>query len=134
MKTTGAYPENMPRDECLRLMATTGVGRIIYTRRAMPAVELIAFSLDGGDIVVQTMRDQIAAAIRDSIVAFEADQVSPHDESGWTVTVIGQAHEDVSSSPGGHSSPDGREHVIRIRPELVTGFRIAIPAVARVAA
>jgi len=101
-------------------MATASVGRIIYTRRALPAVELVSFALEGGDIVVQTMRDPVISAIRDSVVAFEADQVSPHDMNGWTVTVIGRACE--------------REHVIRIRPEIVTGRRFAMPAAAQVAA
>jgi uncharacterized protein len=124
MQITGTYPQNMPRDECLRLMATTGVGRIIYTRRALPAVELVPFVLEGGDVVVRTIRDQVASAIRDSVVAFEADQVSPRDRIGWTVTVIGRTREDG----GGAHSPDGREHVIRIRPEVVAGIRFAIPA------
>jgi len=42
MRDTGTYPENLPRGECLRLMSTVGVGRIIYSRQAMPAVELVS--------------------------------------------------------------------------------------------
>jgi hypothetical protein len=124
METTGTYPQSMPRDECLRLMATAGVGRIIYTRHALPAVELVSFSLDGGDVVVGAIRDPAASAIRDSVVAFQADQVSPHDMSGWTVTVIGWARADAGSPcPAGREYAGGHEYVIRISHEVVTGFR-----------
>ena len=118
MQTTGARPETMPRDECLRLLATTGIGRIIYTRHALPTVELVKpFTLESGDIVARTVLESLGAAVRDSVVAFEADQVDLHDRSGWAVTVIGTAR--CSSSPGGY------EHVIRIRQEIVTGLRFA---------
>jgi hypothetical protein len=125
MQTTGTRPETMPRDECLRLLATTGIGRIIYTRHALPAVELVTFTLDSGDIVARTVLESLGAAVRDSVVAFEADDVDPHG-SGWAVTVIGTAR--------CYSSPGGYEHVIRIRPEIVTGLHFAVPATPQVAA
>jgi hypothetical protein len=56
MQTAGTRPENIPRGECLRLMATAGVGRIIYTRQALPAVELVSFALDRGDLVVHLLQ------------------------------------------------------------------------------
>jgi hypothetical protein len=126
MHTTGARPETMPREECLRLLATTGIGRIIYTRHALPAVELVTFALESGDIVARTVLESLVAAVRESVVAFEADRVDPHDRSGWAVTVIGTAR--CSSSPGGY------EHVIRIRQEIVTGLHFAVPATPRFAA
>jgi uncharacterized protein len=126
MHTTGTHQESIPRGECLQLVAAASVGRIIYTRHALPAVELVTFTLEGSDIVVRTMPEPLTAVIRDSVIAFEADQVSPHDWSGWIVTVIGTAR--CSSSAGGHG------HVIRIRPEIVTGLRLAPPAAPPLAA
>jgi len=41
-------PEACPGDECFTLMASVPVGRIIYTRRALPAVELVNFAFDHG--------------------------------------------------------------------------------------
>jgi hypothetical protein len=84
----------LSREQCLRLMATAPVGRIIYTRQAMPAVELVNFTIDGGDIVIRTASGgKLAAAIRGAIVAFEADQYDAVTHEGWSVTVIGQARE-----------------------------------------
>jgi hypothetical protein len=115
VRDTGVYPEDLPRGECLRLMSTVGVGRIIYTRQALPAVELVNFTLDGGDIVISTFRGQLASAVRDSVVAFETDQFSPQYKAGWNVTVIGRSREVAPLPVNGH------EHLLRVTPEIITG-------------
>ena len=115
MQDTGPSPENLPRGECLRLMSTVGVGRIVYTRRALPAVDLVNFTLDGADIVITTHRDDLASAVSASVVAFETDHFSPHNKTGWSVTVIGQVRE--TTSPG---SVAGHDHTLRVTPEIVS--------------
>ncbi len=46
------------------------VGRIVYTRQALPAVELVNFTLNNGDIVVRTdASGRLAAATRDAVDA-----------------------------------------------------------------
>ena len=45
MYSDGSALRQLSRDERLRLMASVPVGRVIYTRRAMPAVELVNFAL-----------------------------------------------------------------------------------------
>src|SRR5580692_1987932 len=115
MRSTGTDPEHLPRGECLRLMSTVGVGRIIYTRQALPAVELVNFTLDGGDIVISTFRSQLASAVRDSVVAFETDQFSAQYKAGWNVTVIGRSREVAPLPVNGH------EHLLRVTPEIITG-------------
>ena len=78
--------------ECLRLLASVPVGRIVYTRRAMPAVELVNFALDGGDIVIRTDPDgALAAATHHTVVAFEADEVDTATGQGWSVMAVGQS-------------------------------------------
>jgi hypothetical protein len=116
MQDTGTHSENLPRGECLRLMSTVGVGRIIYTRQALPAVELVNFAFDGGDVVISTVCDELASAARDSVVAFETDHFSPQYKAGWSVTVIGRSRE--VNHP---QSVTGHEHVLLITPEIVTG-------------
>ena len=54
MYSDGSALTQLPRDECLKLMASVPVGRVIYTRRALPAVELVNFAFDYGDIVLRT--------------------------------------------------------------------------------
>jgi len=76
MYSDGSAPRQLARNQCLTLMASVCVGRVIYTRRALPAVELVSFALDQGDIVVGTDRGgKLAAAARGAVVAFEADRL-----------------------------------------------------------
>jgi hypothetical protein len=116
MRDTDTNPQDLSRGECLRLMSTVGVGRIIYTRQALPAVELVNFTIDSGDIVISTVRDELASAARDSVVAFETDHFSPQYKAGWSVTVIGRSREKTSLRP-----VTGHEHLLRVTPEIVTG-------------
>ena len=56
MYSDGSALKQLSRDECLKLMASVPVGRVIYTRRALPAVGLINFALDQGDSVIRADR------------------------------------------------------------------------------
>jgi hypothetical protein len=138
MDPSGPAFRHLSRAECLRLMAAVTIGRIVYTRHALPAVELVSFALDHGDIIVRTDADgKLAAATRGTVVAFEADDVDIARRSGWSVTVVGQSQE--VTDPGeraqlerlGLSSwtPEAREHFIRITPGIVEGRQLHAPGV-----
>ena len=133
MYSNGAAPSQLSRDECLRLMASVPVGRIIYTRQALPAVDLVNFTLDRGDIIIRTDHSaKLAAATRGSVVAFEADSLDSAGQVGWSVTVIGQSHEVTDADEIsrleqiGLSSwaPGEHEHFIRISPGIVNGLQL----------
>jgi hypothetical protein len=120
----------LSREKCLRLMATAPVGRIIYTRRAMPAVELVNFTLDAGDIVIRTSSsDKLAAAIRGAIIAFEADEYDLATRTGWSVTAVGQAREvtdpvsiEKLRTTGPHPwVPGDHPYLMRITPGMLNG-------------
>ena len=130
MYSDGSALRQLTSDGCLRLLATVPIGRIIYTRQALPAVELVNFALESGDIVIRTDRGgKLATATRGAIVAFEADVVDPKRRSGWSVTAIGPARAvadpaDIVRLRGmGLDSwaPGVREHFIRITPQLLNG-------------
>ena len=138
MYSDGSAPPQLARGECLRLMASVSMGRIIYTRQALPAVELVNFALDLGDIVIKTDGDgKLAAATRHTIVAFEADCLDAQ-QAGWSITAIGPSREvtdpddisrlrkiDLNSWAQGNSWAHGtREHFIRFSPELLNGRRL----------
>ncbi len=100
--------EQMSRDECLRLMASVSVGRIVYTRRALPAVELVNFALDHGDIIIRTdSGGKLAVAIQHSVVAFEVDRLDADQRAGWSVTAIGQSREVTARADIGPAAQDG---------------------------
>ena len=130
MYSDGSALTQLPRDECLKLMASVPVGRVIYTRRALPAVELVNFVLDSGDIVLRTdPSGKLAAAVRGAVVAFEADCLDLENQSGWSVTAIGPSREVTDPEEIGRLqmiglrswAPGAREHFIRISPEILNG-------------
>ena len=133
MYSDDAAPRQLSRDECLRLMASVPVGRIIYTRQALPAVDLVNFTLDRGDIIIRVDRNgTLAGATRGAVVAFEADSLDPADQAGWSVTVIGQSSEVTDADEisrlerMGLSSwaPGQQQNFIRISPGILTGRQL----------
>ncbi|MGW7528833.1 pyridoxamine 5'-phosphate oxidase family protein [Streptomyces sp. NPDC054783] len=129
------YPNDgfreLGRQECLRLLATVPVGRIVYTRQALPAVVPVNFRLDGdGTVLLRTSASsQLARAVDGAVVAFEADAVDAVACSGWSVVVTGRAvvvtdtaELDRLDRIGPDSwVPSPQEAFVRIEPELVTG-------------
>ena len=126
------------RQECLRLLATARVGRIVHTRHALPAVLPVPFCLDAGSaVVVRTSAEsQLAGAIDRVVVAFQADEVDPAAHSGWSVVVTGRAT--VVTDPAEHgrlrrTGPRSwrvsrHDIFFRIEPELVTGSELGVRA------
>jgi hypothetical protein len=138
MDSNGPTLEHLSRDECMRLLASVSTGRIVYTRQALPAVELVNFALEDGDIIIRTdASGKLAAATSGAIVAFEADSVDPVDHTGWSVTAVGESRavadrqeilrlEQIALHPW---APGKRDHFIRIRPTILNGRRLsAAPA------
>lgn len=101
----------LPVSQCMELLASVPVGRIAYTRQALPAVDLVGYTLSDGIIVIKTSRrGTLAAAIGGSqIVAFEADQVDYQSRSGWSVTVVGHAQLVTGADEPVRRHPIGRQ-------------------------
>ncbi|MGI5119437.1 pyridoxamine 5'-phosphate oxidase family protein [Marinactinospora thermotolerans] len=125
--------EVLERAECLRLLAMAPIGRIVFTERALPAVQPVNFLVHGSDIVVRTSEgSRLARATRDAVVAFEVDEFDIEARTGWSVMVVGpcRAVEDPAQRaelerlPLRPWAPGPRTHFLRIAIELVTGRRI----------
>lgn len=145
MSTTGPDPvrhprglEPIPDDECLRLLGSVPIGRLVFTEHALPAVHPVNFVLAGPDVIIRTGQGpKLEAAQRGDVLAFQADAFDPLDHTGWSVMVIGHASVvvdidmlvsvvDVEHRPWA----TGRgHHVIRIAGERMTGRRLALDAV-----
>ncbi|GGQ07659.1 DNA-binding protein [Streptomyces pseudogriseolus] len=90
------------RQECLRLLGKVPVGRVVYTRHALPAVLPVNFTLDpDGSVVLCTSVDSgLVRAVDGVVVAFEADDFQAGRRSGWSVVVTGRA--EVVTDPAEH--------------------------------
>ncbi|MDP9868214.1 MULTISPECIES: pyridoxamine 5'-phosphate oxidase family protein [Streptosporangium] len=133
MKLDSAGLQVVFPQECMALLATAPIGRIVFTDRALPAVQPVNFVLDGTDIVIRTtVGSKLAAATRRTIVAFEADDFDPQGRTGWSVTVVGHARavDDpqeaarLAGLPLTPWAPGERDHFIVIAAEQVSGRRI----------
>jgi uncharacterized protein len=96
MLQTDSGARELTREECLALLPTVPIGRLVFTDRALPAIVPVNFVLDHGHIVVRTgASSTLAAAVRGSVVAFEVDDFDRASRNGWSVTVTGQARQVV---------------------------------------
>ncbi|MET8565116.1 pyridoxamine 5'-phosphate oxidase family protein [Streptomyces flaveolus] len=124
----------LDRQECLRLLAKVPVGRIVYTRQALPAVLPVNFGLDtDSSVLVRTSAtSDLVRAVDGVVVAFEADDFNTAEHSGWSVVVTGRAtavtdpaeHERLSRT-GPLSWVVTQDWIfLRIEAEMVTGREI----------
>ncbi len=133
MLQTESGARELTREECLSLLPTVPVGRLVFTDRALPAIVPVNFVIDHGRIVVRTgASSTLAAAVRGSVVAFEVDDFDRQARNGWCVTVTGQARQVVDEGElerlqeldlapwGGGDKP----HFVVIPIELVSGRRV----------
>ncbi|MDY0813901.1 pyridoxamine 5'-phosphate oxidase family protein [Kitasatospora purpeofusca] len=117
-----AAPESrLDAARSLELLRRAGVGRVVYTVGALPAVLPVRFRLDplGGVLLSTAPGSELARAVDGAVIAFEADEVDGADGTGWCVTLLGRAEvRRPSPAPGARAE-------IRIAPELVVGRRLA---------
>jgi Pyridoxamine 5'-phosphate oxidase len=124
----------LTRDESLRMMGSVPFGRVVFTSRALPAIQPVSHLLVGEQIII---RASLGAAIRSAVhgtgtvVAYQADLIDPAVRIGWSVVVIGRAHRVVSEALAVRYRRSLRpwideemDEVIAIDADLVTGCRI----------
>jgi nitroimidazol reductase NimA-like FMN-containing flavoprotein (pyridoxamine 5'-phosphate oxidase superfamily) len=131
--------EELDEAECLRLIASGGIGRIGFSGRYGPTVMPVNYQLYEGSIVFRTAQDsatdedlRTGIANAEYKVAFEIDDFDTAARTGWSVLIQGSAHhvesEAERASVGGAGVdpwPGGdRELFLRITPMRITGRRV----------
>ncbi|MGC9501577.1 pyridoxamine 5'-phosphate oxidase family protein [Streptomyces sp. WG7] len=121
----------LSRQECLRRLSQADVGRVIFTRDALPAVLPVNFLLepDGAVLLRTSASSEMARAVDGAVVAFEGDEVDAAAHAGWSVVVTGLASVVTDSTDHDRLTRAGPrswvawpdEVFVRIEPELVTG-------------
>jgi nitroimidazol reductase NimA-like FMN-containing flavoprotein (pyridoxamine 5'-phosphate oxidase superfamily) len=123
--------------EALRLLGSVSVGRVVFTRHALPTIRPVNHVLDNGHIVIRThegaartsrARESASSGV---VVAYEADTIDAATHLGWSVVATGFAHLVTDPQelaryqrllhPWVHQTMD---YAVRIRPDLVTGIRL----------
>lgn len=119
--------------ESLALLRTERVGRLVYTRRALPAITPVNFVLRDGAIWIWTASTtSMAQAVRGAVVAFEVDRLDEATRTGWSVVALGVAELVLDAGEieramrlGPEPWVSGRmEHLLRIPLSMISGRRI----------
>lgn len=128
--------EGLTPRECLLLLGTISLGRVVFTARAMPAVRLVSHLVVGDRLIVRADSGAaITSVVRaGTVVAYQADTIDPAERLGWSTTVLGLAHQVTDRSMAAafrqalnHWGGDADDQVLSIKPEVMTGFRL-VPA------
>jgi hypothetical protein len=120
--------------ESMRLLASVSLGRVVFTVRALPAIRPVNHLVDGDYIIIRTgSGTPITSEVRaGTIVAYEADVIDPVEHVGWSVIVVGAAHQVTDPDKAAFYRQALRpwvtgtkDQVIAIHADMVTGFRLA---------
>ncbi|WP_405833447.1 MULTISPECIES: pyridoxamine 5'-phosphate oxidase family protein [unclassified Streptomyces] len=129
----------LDRTEALLLVATVSLGRIVFTQHALPAVRPVNHLIEDGDIIIRIHDGALASLVAPAdvpgvVVAYEADAIDPETHLGWSVVVTGYASLVTDAGEVDRYAELLRPWVaqpmagaLRIRPDLVTGFRVEAP-------
>ncbi len=125
--TGHAQLETLSQAECEHLLRSREVGRVAVNRRGQgPLVVPVNYTIDDtGAVVFRTEVGTKLAAITRGAVSFEVDHIVAGQHAGWSVLVVGLAHEiDVSTGAASTVEPWVRgpmARAVRIVPTTVTG-------------
>ncbi|WP_405952527.1 pyridoxamine 5'-phosphate oxidase family protein [Streptomyces prunicolor] len=121
--------------EALRLLGSVPMGRIAFTRRALPTIRPVNHIVDDGNIVIRTHEGAaltsrtLQADGPGVVVAYEADAIDPATHLGWSVVVTGYAHLVTDTRELARYQALLRpwvrqpmDYAVRIHPDLVTGL------------
>ncbi|MBP2325135.1 nitroimidazol reductase NimA-like FMN-containing flavoprotein (pyridoxamine 5'-phosphate oxidase superfamily) [Kibdelosporangium banguiense] len=130
--------EVLAEHECYQLLAKVPIGRIVFTDRALPAVQPVAFVLHENKVIIRTAaRSRLAIAATDTVVAFEVDEFTDDRvRTGWSVVAVGQAKpitdtDDLAAvrqlglRPWSAAAMD---HYLAIGIEIISGRRLPTPS------
>jgi nitroimidazol reductase NimA-like FMN-containing flavoprotein (pyridoxamine 5'-phosphate oxidase superfamily) len=130
----------LPREECLRLLASESVGRLaVNIGSGPPVIRPVNYVFDAcsQSIVFRTAEgSKFHALVQSAQAAFEVDRVEEASHTGWSVIIQGVT--DVVTRPSDIRRLDGlgvepwdpgqKVHWVHIRAWTVSGRRIVLTA------
>lgn len=123
--------EFLTEAECHQLLSRTWIGRVGVSIAGVATIFPVRYAMVGDDVVFFTGEGaKLDAATRGKTLTFEIDSYDPRRNAGWSVLVVGTAEEITRPDLYGrraetlHSAAPGvRNHIVRIRTDVVTGRR-----------
>jgi hypothetical protein len=84
-------PTTLSLERCRLLLGHGGIGRLVYTRHALPAVEAVRYRVAGNQLeLTAAPGTDWAGRVAGAVVAFETDRSDGELGIRWSVVVTGQ--------------------------------------------
>ncbi len=126
--------EALSHERCLELLRSQYLGRIGFVIDGQPQILPVNYAMLGSDVVFWTgAGSKLSAVDQNQAVAFEIDGATTISHDGWSVLVVGAAHEIVDNKTREVVKAlslrpwvaGARDHVVRITGQRISGRRIS---------
>jgi nitroimidazol reductase NimA-like FMN-containing flavoprotein (pyridoxamine 5'-phosphate oxidase superfamily) len=126
--------EVLSRETCLELLAGEVVGRVGVASHGAPRILPVNYVLDGDAVVFRTAAGTKLDDGPRAPACFEIDHFDRESRTGWSVVVLGRLEEvtqydrtwnHVQELPIDPWAAGDKDHVLRLRPDVISGRRIA---------
>jgi nitroimidazol reductase NimA-like FMN-containing flavoprotein (pyridoxamine 5'-phosphate oxidase superfamily) len=127
----------LARPECLRLLATTSIGRVVVSVPGWdhPVIRPVNYLFDESSqsvLLRSALGSKLHALLRSAQAAFEIDGIDDAHDVGWSVIITGVCEEITDAAELRRVKAFGLEpwapgpkgHWIRIRANVISGRRI----------
>ena len=102
MEPDGDGLEALAREQCVELLDTASIGRVVFTDGGLPVVLPVTFVLDGDAVVFRTRAgSRLAGITSGSVLAFEVDDAGAR--------LAGGVERDRVRAGGGGAVPENLE-------------------------
>jgi uncharacterized protein len=124
--------EVLSRDDCLRLLDSQAIGRVVVTIDYIPVAFPVNIIPSGGDVFFTSAPGgKLEKAINKGIMSIEVDHWSPMNHEGWSVLVTGRSElvtdHAVSQRVKGSLeawAPGPHDNVVRVPMTFISGRRL----------
>ena len=99
-KTRSAPLQALTEAECRTLLATSEVGRLAITQRALPALIPVRLRLVGDHVLIESLIGMAVPLATQSVAALETGNLGEGLGREWSVEVCGLLQRDVSARVG----------------------------------
>lgn len=127
--STHPRTEQLTLDQCTAFLSAATIGRLGVIVAGRPEIYPVNHTVHDGDILFRTGSGTKLDAAVGQPVSFEVDGVDAATRTAWSVLVAGVATEiaelhqvlDLLRVPVFPWEPGAKPHLVRIRPQTITG-------------
>ena len=125
--TERTEPADLTREDCLHLLGARGLGRVVFTASAMPAVQPVSYVRHGDEVVFRVADGgPLSTATRHAVVGFQVDDIDPQTRAGWSVLGVGQAYEISDADRRSLPVAGSETHTVAVPLQQLTGQRVRL--------